>query len=1540
MKKSALIFLTIIVPFVYWGQTYSSDRAKFVKELQSALSDMGKGEYTDFVKKELSPSLLESTDFSDKIFTKMVATCNLLVTKKMDPYPEIYNYIYSVYSLVKTKQSEASVTAWSNAIDKLLESKNPKRFTDFAEMSAGFFSERRLTDKSNFGWYYIGGTYEFLYTDKPFIKVENGNLVCRIVNKDGDAKSGNLYSDSLVVYKTSGSYDPALKKWEGKGGTMNWEKVKLDPSKTFATIPGNYQLSMKTSTLSVDSVKLTSPYFPQPIVGQLSDRAFKINREEDKVFPQFTSHQKNLTIKNIRPNLDYQGGFKQEGATFVGAGTATNPSKITLSRSGKPFIIASGKDIYLNENKVYGYNIRTVLYLNTGDSIIHPGLNFSYFTKDKIVEFSRPSSGIGQAPFQDSYHQLDYYVSRLVWDESSNVIQFTYEKGTSQEQRLARFESRNFFDARLYDQLQGLAATHPLVAIHNYSYKYDKTTITEGECATALGGTVEQVKPLMLQLSNLGFISYDSEAKSVVVNKKLENFVRGRAGKIDYDNINFVTDFRPKTLKGYSEEQIAKDEYLQSVKATYEKESKERNALLEFGNLNLSTMDLTLNGVDRVTLSEKQNTHVFPENSKVIIKKNRDFEFSGWVNAGKMELNTKTASYNYAENKINLQETKESLFRIAPLKPEDGTSGVSMGTTISGVSGELFVDAPTNRSGNAVTKEAYPILDCKKTTKVFYNSKEIFKGAYDSTRFYYSIAPFKLDSLDNFVEKNLKFEGELTSAGIFPVIKEKLRIMPDYSFGFSTTATAPGLDFYGTGAKYQNKIMLSNNGLQGAGVIDFVKSTSTSIDLLSFLPDSTLGLVKFINRPVDAGIQFPDAESDEAYMTYIPKQQVLKVQSTPKNDFKFFGDQHAKLRGTAIVTPKGMRGKGLMTFATASVVSKDFSYKRWDIDADTSSFNLKNNYPEEGENPLAFETSNVNTHISFKDRKGEFRSNAGESVVEFPLNQYICKMDMFTWFMDQEEIEMSKKEAKDVAIESGLDLVGPNFYSIHPKQDSLQFRAPKARFSLKEKTIFCSQVEYLDIADARIFPDSMKVTIRKKAKLDQFDNSRIVANYITKYHTFERASVEVTARRAFKGVGEYPYYDRDSVPTYIKMESIGLDTSYQTIAKGKISKEMDFKLSPEFDYYGEILVLAANPSITFTGATRIHHNCEKFDKSWLAFKSEIDPKNIQIPVSSEMKNLDGGAISAGIVWRDAANVDSIQLYPTFLSALVDPKDPIVMTASGYLSYNAGAKEFQIASKEKFINRNGKGNFLSLHTESCSIYGDGIVNLGMDYGDLTVSTVGVVNYNQETQMTTMNLTAKFTMPIDEGLFKDVAERINKVEGLNPADFTSNTLESALVQWTDQLQADKFKEDYTIKGEVKKVPKDLEKSIVITGLRLSFYGKNPQIHGLRTNVESAVLVNVFDKAVMKYVPLRAFFQQKYSLQPEGDKFGLLMDIPGGLDYFFNYQMMKKDGALDIISGDAELVNGIGAMKDDKLKTKNFSYKLGQNSLRNLFNNLFVD
>lgn len=180
--KHFISLLFIATVFSGFGQTYSADRAKFIKEFQSALTPYGKGEHSRFIKEELTVILLQSSEFPDRYFTNMITTCNALAAKRFDTYPDIYNYVYSVYSLVKNKQSESSYNAYQSTIDKLLESRNPKRFTDFAESAAGFFYEGKLAGKSNFEWYYEGGKYEFKYDDKPYIELTDGNLICHAVD--------------------------------------------------------------------------------------------------------------------------------------------------------------------------------------------------------------------------------------------------------------------------------------------------------------------------------------------------------------------------------------------------------------------------------------------------------------------------------------------------------------------------------------------------------------------------------------------------------------------------------------------------------------------------------------------------------------------------------------------------------------------------------------------------------------------------------------------------------------------------------------------------------------------------------------------------------------------------------------------------------------------------------------------------------------------------------------------------------------------------------------------------------------------------------------------------------------------------------------------------------------------------------------------------------------------------------------------------------------------------------------------------------------
>ena len=107
-------------------------------------------------------------------------------------------------------------------------------------------------------------------------------------------------------------------------------------------------------------------------------------------------------------------------------------------------------------------------------------------------------------------------------------------------------------------------------------------------------------------------------------------------------------------------------------------------------------------------------------------------------------------------------------------------------------------------------------------------------------------------------------------------------------------------------------------------------------------------------------------------------------------------------------------------------------------------------------------------------------------------------MEEFKWFMDEDNLELTSAERADATIESDLDIDEPNFFSVHPEQDSLAFRSGKARYDLKSKEIKCEEVKYITVADARISPSDGKVLVKKKAVLETLKDASILANYITK----------------------------------------------------------------------------------------------------------------------------------------------------------------------------------------------------------------------------------------------------------------------------------------------------------------------------------------------------------------------------------------------------------------------------------------------------------
>ncbi len=1513
--KNYFLMCFVLITFGAGAQTFSNDPATFLKQVDKYLSSSNRTKTKEFIE-VFTPVWLNQ--FSADYQSKVVRTSNLIIEKRLSGYPNLYGYLFSAYSFVKNEQPQSSFDSWHTTIDKLLKSKKVKSFKQFIETCSGLFADGTIFSNQKHLWGVRGGTYQFDFVkNKPKIYFEDVTLYCYVFNKT-QSKRTEKYVDSTVVRVTKGDYQPLINKWTGRGGKVDWVKTGLAPEKNYVTIT-DYSMTLKATKVSSDSAEVHSDFYETPLLGSFTDVATASHRNDEFIYPQFVSFSRKIVKKNILPNIDYVGGFSLNGNSFAGVGFNNEPASLIFFKDGKTFVKASAMLFKINEGGVLVENCRTTLYLGTNDSIFHPGLILKY--DNTTLDLSRDKKGLAQAPFSNSYHSIDMYVDRVVWYKSTDRLGLEWNFGASN--KLAKFESKEYFNAELYSKLQGMSQVHPLVAVYSYYYKFDKQTYPINEAANYMRLATDQIIPVLLNLANYGFITYNSIDKTITVLPKTKKYIDARAGKSDYDDIVIVSDFNPITKVPLTNPDGSENKEASYLNERADRLNRRKSSKQNFGSIDLKTFDLSLNEVQPVNLSQTQRVVVFPDQGEIILKSSLNFIFAGAISAGKAEVYLKDGEFDYNDFKINMSNVDAALLRVKPIYG-GGDRLVAMQSHIREFEGEIRIDDPSNKSGLNKKITHYPILATAKNAYIYYNDKSIFNGTYDSTTFYFKMDPFEFDSLDNYNEYAVAFDGELRSSGIFPVFKEKIKIQEDYSFGFKTMAPTEGYRFYGNDAKYKNDIRLSNRGLRGSGEINFLTSNTKSEDFI-FFADSTMGISTFRNRSESKseGIDVPDVIANNALVTYIPKSKLLKTQT--KQEHMSLYNKEVMMMGMTRLTPDGMTGMGATYFGKAEYKSKKFDFKQFVIDSDTADFNLADIDTIANTENITFATNNVKGHVDFQERKGRFESNDGISVVEFPVNQYICYMDVFTWLMDDDLLGMEKRK-DNLNIDSDLDIAESNFFSIHPKQDSLNFRSPKALFDINSKILDCDKVEYIDVADARIKPVDNKIIIRKKAKMDPLEKATIIANFITKYHTISNAYVEIKARRDYNANGDYEYIDSKKKEQLIHFDKVQLDTAFQTIASGKIEESAQFKLSEQFDFYGKVNLKASTQFLTFDGATRINHDCDQFAKNWMKFKTDIDPNNILIPVSDNMKDLNGKDIAVGMILRNSNDYDSLKVYPTFLSSVESKSDHTLFTASGVLTYNDQAKEYRIASAEKLINRAEKGNYISLHVESCSMKGDGVVDLALGIPDVEFKTVGTIEYNTADRRTSMNLSGSLAHFYDEKAMEFMTNGIAITEGLTGVDFNRTTLEQSIKELVDEKSAENFKSDYTIKGEVKRIPKEMQKPVYFTNLRLVWDDRNKAF----LSKEITGIVNLYNSPVMKDFTVKLAVAYSVKQSERGNKLMYMVDLPGNKYYYYHFARLKKDTRLQVFTTDKLLEQYLLELKEDKKKHKKLSFDFSNKSI----------
>lgn len=1459
LRKCLIPLLLLVMTFAKNGylqaqtlKNFSHDPVRFTAEMEAFLQATNKKDGEKLMERFMVP--WTAGKFNAAQQETIYSTCDAMLKKRLKAFPDFSNYLNALIGFSASTQSTQSFDNWHTGINKLLKG-SVRNFSNYLEVCYDLFTSNTLYSSPSTTWKASNNGYSFEFDSLPKIVFGNMNLACY-------AKS-----DSSVIINTQGNYYPNLKKFYGKGGTVTWNRAGLPAKDVYAEL-SRYQIDVSGSDFDADSVTFyNKQIFNQPLTGRLMEKILASTTIETATYPRFRSYNLNLEIKELVKDASYKGGFSMHGSKMIGSGGRDRAATLIFSRSNKPFLKLQAQSFVMRTDRIVSDNATVTFYLET-DSIYHPGLEFKYIAKEREVSLIRPSGKSSGTPYYDSYHDIDMYFDAMVWKIDDPLIDMKMISGEGEVKLV--FESSNFFRAQRYQRLQGLAEVNPLYTLKQYAEKNQTKVVGVPEYALHLRMEEGQIRNLFLALASQGFLTYDETTDRAVIKDRLYYYLSASVGKTDYDIIEFQSQISGKP-----------------------------NA-----TLNLLNNEINMRGVPYVALSDTQNVFVVPAEQELTLKKDRNFTFNGRVHAGRFDFIGKEFTFNYDDFNLHLKAVDSLSIKIPSDEPTaDGRiKMIPIKSVVQNVTGYLNIDRANNKSSYQKSPE-YPIFKSDNQSYVYYDYPWIYNSVYNRNSFYFQVSPFTIDSVDNFKPEGLSFDGSLISAGIFPDIPEKLVIQNDYSLGFKRVLADAGLPAYAGKGTYYEKLNLSNSGLRGGGRITYLNSVSESKDIVFFPDSANADLDELVmTRKIIAGTEYPSGKARDVYMNWRPKNDKMFLYKKATN-FSLY-DGKVDHDGDLVLANTGLTGTGTISFEQAQILSNQFNFKGITLNADTSDFRLKSS--ETG--ILALSTTNMKSFIDFEKRFGEFASNGKGSYVTFPLNQYICYIEKFKWLMDDKNVEFGM--TANVKDNTEMNIAGSEFVSINPAQDSLRWFSPDASYNLTDYLIKAKEVKEINVADASIIPGDGKVVIEKSTYIRTLVDAKVVANTSTRYHTMINSTINIASKKNYSGTGDYEYVDQLKVKHLMKLTQIGVDTSYQTFANGDVEDSQNFMLSPNIQYKGRLSIQASRPSPFFRGFARANHNCAALKQNWFGFAAEIDPKGVNVPVKAPI-NENGEKLYSSIVFgKDSANV-----YATFMSTKRNASDQEIVSAEGLLSYDNTSKEFRLIpppeEKDKKEDKGkdvppkpfNEGNSFALNDVTCNFRGEGNINLGANFGQFKMKTIGVVNYVPEDDTLYFDAMTDLDFFFNDEALKVIADLILTFPTLPPTNDNRPEFQNGLRNLMGREAADKYISDISLYGAPKKVPAEMQHSLFLSDLKMYWHKESLSYK----SVGPIGIAYMGKQQVNRMV--RGYFE--VARKRSGDQFNLYFELDGNTWLFFNYQR----GVMQAISSDTKFNEIINNMKPDK-------------------------
>ena len=1311
MKKLVAVLVACFVLTVLGhaqNARFTADKTQFLQELKAYLATASSKEGKAAAEKLM-------TDFEPVWNTRMdaascekaIALYELMRSKTGSrAYDNIFAFTESILQASQSGFRQDDLSRWMGYTYNRF-STRLTNIDKYVTQCRLLFADHVLNEKSNIQWIAQGGEMHFP-TDTAFVVSVS---TCDLVLKSA--------KDQSVIHGTQGLFFMDSHTWIGKDGRVDWSRFGIPDDIVYGMVH-DYQVNTLSSTYSIEAIDFyNKDYFNHAVVCDFEDAVTNAAPNAKTAFPKATSRSGSYETGRLFDDIVFMGGFGMVGKSVNIFGDSQMPAQVIFSHDDDIVLRVRSKKLILSDNDLVSNQTSARIYLYDSltreiDSIYHNDLGFRYDHNKRTVMLFRKDNGVGTGPFHDTYHEYDIFLEAVYWNRNEDRMEFRRLEGASGVSE-GSVSSVNYFRKSDYLKIQALDQRHPMEHINDflkiYGDEYHRFNIND--FVSYIKYPLSQVTTLILSLQSQGYLEYDKDTQMVWVLDRFFDVLASDHDAFDFDVIKFQT-------RAYNRQP--------NISLMLHS-----NDMIVYGIYG----DQTGSDVPSITLSDYKHVVILPDNGRIVLKKHRDFNFSGCIMAGMYEFFTKDCLFSYNGFSIEMKKVDSLRFyarfngRVYPVE-----------ATLERLSGTLSIDESDNKSSVRETP-SFPKFVCPGNSYKFYRT--INGGVFDidlprdsvsaevlDGRFYFCLDPFAMESLDNLNAEDIAFKGRLVSGGIFPDIRESLVVMEDHSLGFRHVIGNGNSDrypIYGGKGSFHQELQLSNEGFFGRGKMD-VETSEYASDRFDFYLDSVTAAVQsFAMRERYGDVPFPKAACGPLTLKWdVTIPQLYAV--TSDEPIRMYDNTY--FRGKTMLSDQGLRGDGVLTFGLTRFESDHFEFDTRSFVADSSDFVL---YDEDG-TTRAFLAMNYRVHVDFPAKTVRYDYLGQDSHLDFPLNQFYCSLQEAEWDMHTNRIHLYSAPSK--------------FVSLLPEHDSLSFFSTNADYDMDEYVIHAHDVKDFRVADAEVVPIDANIDILRNAQIRPLEHALIVADTATHHHLFKDASVTVQSRHQYQAEGIKDYLDVNGVATPIHFSHIAPEGGI-TVGTAVIDDANALLLSPYFAFKGNITSSANEPNDYYDGYFRLTQSCLE-DTVWFVSQTRIDPEEVAIPVDMKAVRDKRQGLFNGLCYEFGSGGG----YRVNFMKPMNPETVSVLMQNGLLTYDVEQTRYRM------VDTVHEDHWLEL-SDQCVVTQHGATDMGFDMGLTEMTSYGTFTSfpNDSVVMEVLNV---FNAPVfDDQILHDMAEVYGAVEG---------------------------------------------------------------------------------------------------------------------------------------------------------------------------------